>query len=242
VVIFPIFGQPPSGYHVEDLEQFLPEPRNITENHTFNSVASFTEYLKRFASQESVIFADEDRRLFLAIIDYHSSINAAKPEWCKHQIRYSCTLSREWKKWTDSNGKNIEQSVFAEFLEDRAQDIVSPDGSELLEMALKFKVIRQAEFGSAIRLNTGEFQFQYNEENQRGTIELPEMITIALSPFHNGAKYEVKARLRYRLKEGNLTLSYHLINPERFVEDAFREVITSIKTEIDDISIYEGSR
>ncbi len=114
-------------------------------------------------------------------------------------------------------------------LEDRAGDIVTPTGAELLEIATKFQVIRKAVFGSAIRLATGEFQFNYSDENDKGTIEVPEVITLGLAPFHNGESYEVQARLRYRLREGKLAFTFKLINPERVIEDAFNSVVESVK-------------
>lgn len=228
----------PEGYTVADLEDYLPAPRRIRRKQAFRSVDSFIDYVGRFATEASVVFADEHNTCLKAIIDYHQS--AESPSWCDHVATYDCPFSKEWKEWMAYNGKNIAQSDFAEFLEERAQDVVKPAGAELLEIALQFKVIRQACFGSAIRLNTGEFQFQFSEENQKGTVELPEIIHIGVAPFHNGEKYEVKARLRYRLREGRLTLSYHLVDPHRFVEHAFNELCTKVNDSLDGVAVYDA--
>lgn len=237
-----VSGQPlivvPDDFNVADLEKFLPAPRRVRATPVFRSGDSFIEYVRRFASEATVVFADEKQSRLTAIIDYHQSGDS--PAWCDHTASYECPYSKEWQAWVAHDGKNIEQGEFAEFLEERAQDVVTPTGAELLEIALQFKVIRKAAFGSAIRLNTGEFQFQFSEENQKGTVELPEVIHIGVAPFHNGEKYEVKARLRYRLREGRLTLSYHLMEPHRFVEHAFRELITKVDDSLENVAVYEA--
>lgn len=234
-----INGQPvmvlPNEYKIADLEDYLPAPRRIRQKQVFRSIDSFIEYVGRFSTETTVVFADEQQTRLTAVLDYHQSPES--PSWCSHVATYECPFSKEWQAWISYDGKNIEQSEFAEFLEERAQDVVTPTGAELLEIALKFKVIRKACFGSAPRLQTGEFQFQYNEENQKGTVELPEDITIGIAPFHNGEKYEVKARLR----EGRLTLSYRLVEPHRFVEHAFRELITKVDSALENVSVYEAA-
>ncbi|WP_244277521.1 DUF2303 family protein [Pantoea septica] len=96
--------------------------------------------------------------------------------------------------WEEHDETAMGQKAFTEFLEDRAGDIVTPTSAELLEIATKFPVVCKAVFGSAIRLATGEFQFNYSDENDKGTIEVPEVITLGLALFHSGKSYEVQAR------------------------------------------------
>lgn len=235
-------GQPvivmPNDCRLADLEDYLPKPRRIRQKQVFRSIDSFIKYVGKFSDDASVVFADSEQTRLTAYLDYHKS--SASPAWCNHVAIYECPFSKEWKQWSAHDGNSFEQSNFAEFLEERSQDVVKPAGAELLEIALQFKVIRKAEFGSAIRLKTGEFQFQFSEENQKGTVELPEIIHIGIAPFHNGEKYEVKARLRYRLKDGKLTLSYNLIEPHRFVEHAFNELRTKADESLNDVELYEA--
>ncbi|WP_253643503.1 DUF2303 family protein [Yersinia pseudotuberculosis] len=92
----------------------------------------------------------------------------------------------------------------------------------------------------AWRLATGEFQFNYSDENEKGTIEVPELITLGLAPFHNGESYEVQARLRYRLREGKLTFTFKLVNPERVVEDAFNSIVEKVKEGVSVAHVLDG--
>ena len=63
---------------------------------------------------------------------------------------------------------------------------------------------------------------------------------LGIQPFHNGDYYQVKARIRYRIKDGSLFLWYELINPEKVVEDAFNTTLEKLKANIADVDFYEG--
>lgn len=228
----------PDNYELHDLEDFLPAPRRIQEKVKLLSADSFIHYCTNFATPASVILADADNTSLTARLDYH--VDPETPDWCGHSAVYQCVKSKAWELWERYDGKTLSQSDFAELIEDRAADVVTPTGSELLEIATKFQVIRKAVFGSAIRLATGEFQFNYCDENDKGTIEVPETITLGLAPFHNGESYEVQARLRYRLKEGQLTFTFKLINPERVVEDAFKSVVEKVKEGVSLATVYDA--
>ena len=225
-------------YHLESIEEFLPNPVKVRQIVKINTAQSFINYINRFKNAHTTIFANDSDYRFSAVIDYHASQD--EPGSHCHHALYNCPSSREWQAWQSHDNSKMDQTNFAEFLEERAEDIVSPSGAELLEIALKFNVIRKAVFGSAMRLSTGEYQFTYSEDNQKGTVELPEQIKLGLSPFHNGEKYEVKAKLYYRLQEGKLVLWYKLVEPERVIEDAFNEVTQTIKEGIGDLMIVEG--
>ncbi|PID44063.1 MAG: hypothetical protein CSB48_02785 [Proteobacteria bacterium] len=195
-------------------------------------------YYTEFEKHHSLIFADHPNLRITGIIDYHESEDA--PGWCQHRVEYKCPLSRQWQRWNEVNQKYLSQTQFAEFIEDNIADIVHPDGQELMEMVLQFQQIQKAVFGSSHRLQSGEFSIQYSQENQKGTFELPETITLGIPVFHNGEKYEVKAKLRYRIKEGELKLMLALKESERITEDAFTGVIKKIQPDCTNV-VIEGT-
>lgn len=224
---------------ISSLESLMLKPTRVRATANLRSLGSFVDYLKRFAvSGSSIIKSDPKNAKFEAVIDYHSGPET--PDWCDHIVKYNCEPSREWLAWKDRDGQSFKQEEFADFLEERAPDVVTPTGSELMEIALKFHVIRKAVFGKQIRLASGEIQFQYSEDNQKGTVEVPEEIVIAVAPFHNGETYKVKARFRYRLSEGSLHFSYHLTNPDNVVEHAFKEMVEKIESFQLGVPIFES--
>ena len=49
--------------------------------------------------------------------------------------------------------------------------------------------------------------------------------------YFNGAAYRIDARLKYRIREGKLTLWYELIRPEKIIEDARKANDTKLREE-----------
>ena len=114
----------PEGYELADLEHFLPAPRRIRQNVKLLSADSFIQYCAKFATDASVILADANQTKLTAQLDYHA--DPATPDWCSHSAVYQCVKSKPWKIWEEHDETAMGQEAFAEFLEDRAGDIVTP--------------------------------------------------------------------------------------------------------------------
>jgi uncharacterized protein YfdQ (DUF2303 family) len=230
----------PVDYKLQDTEALQKRPRRIRERLRFGTIESFVAYVQAWADPGSVIFVDEKMRTLRAILDYHASDQS--PTWCDHQATFTAQISREATAWMGNNTKGLEQIQFAEFLEERIADVVEPAGADLLERALKLQFIQQAVFGSAVRLQSGEFQLQYSQENQKGSVELPEKVALGLQIFHSGKAYKIDARLRYRLKEGKVTFHYKLVELEKAMEHAFDEITREISAALPEVTLYTAAR
>ena len=167
-----------------------------------------------------MVFADKTKTRIVAVLDFHQ--NADNPSWAAHKAVYDCPFSDDWKSWSANDGTKMDQINFAEFLENN---------------------IRKSEFKSVKRLSDGTCQFQFSDEKSgSGNTQMPEKISLAISPFHNGSPYQVDARIRYRLRDGQLILWYELIEPKKVVEHAFQEIVTDMENQLgEDLPIYEGS-
>lgn len=221
-------------YKAIDLEKFLPAPITTERKVNVSTEASFIDYFNRFALENSAVFLNPDTTSITGVIDYDDKL---VPAWGKHVVHYNCPLSKEWHAWIKGDRVRMNQVEFAEFVENNLRDFITPNGASMLELATKFNVVRKATFGSAIRLNTGEMQFQFSEENQKGTVEVPEKFSLGLSPFKDGQRYSIEARLRYRLNEGSLRLWYELIDADRVLEDAFADIAGNIKKSIPETTL-----
>lgn len=237
----------PRDHEVESLERYQLQPSLIRQSVNMVAVQSLVGYVARFKDQRSVIFADNTKTQVVAVLDYHQS--PASPQWGNHKAVYDCPFSKEWREWLGQNKKGMNQTDFGEFLENHIGDIAAvsdtypgPSGVELLEMVLAFQETRKSEFKSVRRLQDGTMQMSYSDEkNGAGNTLLPEKISLAIAPFHNGNPYQVDARIRYRLREGQLVLWYELIEPEKIVEHAFSQIITDLQNDLPDVPVYEGS-
>jgi hypothetical protein len=60
---------------------------------------------------------------------------------------------------------------------------------------------------------------------ERGTITVPGAFELGLRVFDDCEPYRVKARFRYRLSGGVLSMGYHLDDPARKHRDAVTQVV-----------------
>jgi uncharacterized protein YfdQ (DUF2303 family) len=97
---------------------------------------------------------------------------------------------------------------------------------------------RNVTVASAINQNDGTFALQYAEEKASGSIELPDTLLLGLNPFKHGDGYEVTAKLRFRLKDGQVSFQIKLRNADRVLEAAFDDIVTTIKTQLPDVQHY----
>jgi len=202
----------------------------------FRELAGFLAHVNRFKNEASVIFADIEHVKLTAILNYHPAGAASGPAWGDHRSHYVCPLSNEWRTWTESNSKPMDQATFAQFIEDNLDDIVIPvesasefpTSATVLEVARDLQVKSGLDFRQAINLATGETQMIYDEKHAsgggKGQVTVPRAFLIGIPVFMNGIRYQIEARLRYRIKEGALIWFYRLHRHDRARDDAFADI------------------
>lgn len=218
----------PEGHTLQDLEEYQERPRRIEHAISVSTARSFIKYVTDFSTDYSVVFAYLKQQQFKAVLDYHHPVNGAG--WCDHTVTYSCPIDIRWKTWTGQNGNPLKQVDFARFIEDNQIDIVKPLGADILAIAKELQAKKAIEFKSGQNLSNGDIQFTYNETTNgaAGQLAIPETFTLGIPVYEEGDKYEVTARLRYRISDGGLVLWYDLLRPDRMEEDAFKAVETEI--------------
>lgn len=216
-------------------EELLATPNALKENVNLHNVESFMEYFNNFADAHSHIFVDAENAKFKAILDYH--VAADSPSWNRHTVEYKFPKTIEWTKWLQYNSIRMEQEDFALFIEDNIKEVVEPDGATMLEIASSLQAKNNVSFKSAKRLDNGETQFDYREDIEstagaQGQFSIPNEIKIALKPFQGSETYNVTARFRYRINNGSLVMWYDIIRPHAIIEDAIKDAVEKVKTEI----------
>jgi len=218
---------------VLDLERYLPRPRRKTGSVALATVASFEEYLKsHYEPEETTVWVSFDQRAVVGVLDDHSP---GDPGFGQHRARVTLQHTDAWKHWTGKNNVPMEQAKFADHIEEGIRELVEPDGATMLEVAQSIHASTSATFRSATRLTDGNVRVQYDEETtasagQRGELTIPQEFVLAIPPFVGEDPYRITARLRYRIQNGNLALSYKL---ER-TEDVIRDCLTLIAGRLGD--------
>ena len=210
------------GGGVKSLERLLAAPQRTRAVVTARNVEGFTDYIRLHAQPGTTVFAWAGDKSFGGVIDYHGPND---PRWCSHRVVLTLIKTPEWTTWVGKDGVKMGQEEFSEFIEDNLQDVASPAGADLLEVAMELRATKSLNFLSSVRLDNGQTQFKY-EENitgsaRKGTMEIPSTFTLGISPFEGTCKFEVAARFRYRINDGKLVLFYNLLQPTRVLDAAY---------------------
>jgi uncharacterized protein YfdQ (DUF2303 family) len=228
----------PDGYQIKELPRADAPERPIAKV-PLRDAASFIRYYNDHAEPRSRIFATLEPARFVAVFDeLHPALDMdtrmpqGQAAWREFRATFDVPASREWKLWNAANRQPMNQLAFAEFLQDNLPDVIQPDGADLLQLALNFEASQAGSFVATQRLQDGSHNLQWRADNNAsGSVKLPEQITLSIPVFENEAASELRARLRYRVKEGALAIWYELIRPHKVLEAAFRATWERIATE-----------
>lgn len=238
------------GWEEDDLDDRAPQPRRITEKVRVVTPAGFVKYVRLFGKKdESIVIckppmANDGSARFTALLDYHVD---RSPSWAGHRCILTLPTTKEWNDWMQHHKKPLDQVEFAQFLEDRIPEIVTPPGAQLVEMARTFEALSDVSFKSVDVARDGSRVLKYEEiikEVPRADVmPLPQEITIVVAPYEGTAPQAIRARVRFTLQAGVLRLRYELIRPEDALEDAFRAARAEIEDGVADVTraVIDGS-
>ena len=236
---------------VEDLERLLPHPVRKRGSVSIDRADSFIRYVNAHqitgatAIYQSTTSAGDLQ--FKAIIDDHEIGDKGQANWQQHKVHFTPKLSREWRIWNEVNERDVSQEQFAQFIERNMPDIADPAGSTLLEIVRTLESKKNVNFKSGIRLDNGDFSIQYEETStakagEKGTLDIPQIITLSIPVYDGGAPYAIEARFRYRINEGRLRMWYELVRIQDIRDHADNRISEEISAGLPDVPLYHGSK
>ena len=259
VLLVPIVASGGTTFSVQSVKEKLAEYRDAPERRTgtatMTDLTSFIAHVNRFADTDSAVFVDRSPTSpsLLAVLDYHRQTHAGAPRFGKHGTRYAFPLSEAWKAWKEKNGKPMSQGDFAYFIEDRIQDIADPENagmhardfasrlgvtlapaSRLLELSKGLEVHVGQRVVNKVSVTSGEASLAFEESHKDGSygpLKIPSAFVIGVPCFQLGEVYEIPVRLRYRIKDGNVSWSYELSRVEEVFDHAVSEAVERVRTE-----------
>ena len=225
-----------------EIEKRQPRPNRKAGVYRFTDAVGLVGYIGRHGLAETELYADVDKGTITSVINAHDGDTAETGEvsdaagWGDHRAILTLRQTDDWTDWTGSSGKWLSQTELAEFIEQHLPNCVNPDGATMLELAQSFKATKGAKIEASRRIKSGETKLEYREDieakaGSRGTLDIPDEITLALQPFDGSAPYRVYARFRFRINDGDLRLSYVLVRPRDVLRDAFGEVVAVVSKE-----------
>lgn len=208
------------------------KPAYKTATHMVTDVTSFTAYLEKHGVYgETEIQVHEANTEITAIID---AGNAGEPGRCEHHITLNPPVDPDWTAWVRIDGMLNDQEGFAEFIENHTQNIRTPDAATMLEIAESMHVNTSVEFEQGVRTQDGQVRIGYRETSQskagaNGDLEIPATIELQLAPFKNGPTYKVEARLRWRIRNKQLSIGVKLNRPDLVMDAAFAAIVERVE-------------
>lgn len=227
----------PAGARLELVEHelYATSPDRARGLVTVNDVRSLGAYLTEQGSDtRSTLWVDLFAARVTAVLDDHS--DDGDPGWGEHRVNLDLKVTPEWHAWLAASGELLEQEAFAEFVEENLNDVVTPDGASLLEIAQTFHATTSAEFKGSVRLGNGQATLSYSEETTAAAganrdMQIPTEIHVALAPYYGLERVFIKARLRWRIREGKLRLGVKLERPEEARLEALKRLAEKLREE-----------
>ncbi|HEY3021858.1 MAG TPA: DUF2303 family protein [Solirubrobacteraceae bacterium] len=236
------FTLPPgTTLEVEDFEHLLERPRRkrgLVHVHTYDALVAYVA--DHIEAPHTALWVDQHGARVLALLNGHST---DQPGWGDHRAELALRATPEWTHWAGLDGKLVMRDHFAEHVEDGLAQIVEPAAATMLEISQSVQATIGAEFRSASRLDSGEVSMVYDETieakaGRKGNLKIPSEFVLALAPYYGEQPYRVTARLRYRIKGGDLKIGYRLVDPHKVREDCINGIAERLR---ENHNVYLGA-
>lgn len=216
------------------LDKRLPAPRRRIGTAELLDPESFGKYVVRHKQSQTTIFANRDERWLKAYLNFHpGGDNPKAAGWCDFIADYTAPLSPLWVEWTGFDGEDMTQDAFAQWIENRYDDIVTEDGQakpiELLEMARSLQIHTKGTFQRKIDPTNGTYSMVCKEEHDSNSTVIPRSFLIGVPVFDGGHPYRVECRVRFKLLHGVPVFSYTMHRRVEIERDAFAGIVEQVE-------------
>ncbi|KQS90326.1 DUF2303 family protein [Rhizobium sp. Leaf386] len=258
----PVLVHPETGKVTGLYDQLAPwrtSPERKAGTANVATLESFVNLVNHHKQADSAIFAATDwqKPSLTAVIDYHGK---ETPDNGKHRVHYQFPLSEEWKAWLAINCKGMPQLAFAEFIENRIEDLSSPSDkemedyeamfaskvgfpNEIVQMSRGLQINVENRIKQVVKLQSGESQILFEEDHKTATgqpLVIPGVFILQIAPFFQGDAARIPVRLRYRKSDGNLIWFCEMYRPDKYITEHVRADLDAA-AKATELPKYEGS-
>lgn len=215
------------------------KPDHIKQSVTLQTAESLGDYLARFKTADTALFADIAGNKIVGAIDYHGASAAAL---VAHRATLNLPFSVEWALWTSIDGKHLSQLDFARFLEENADDITNPVAADLLELVRDLQAVVTENTQATVRTNSDNVDFTFaastDARSGGGRFELPKSFGLSIPVYFDEAPVPIEARLRWKKDQTGLTFGVMLLRKEQVRQGEFKRVVAQVATKADLPVVY----
>lgn len=203
-----------------------PLPTYVKETVAVQTKDALVEYVERFKTDNTVIFADIEDDRVVAVIDYHEPKGAAAIT--SHRAILDLPKAHQWSTWCGIEGAMMRQADFAKFIEENSEDISSPAGASLLEMVLDLEKSKHIRVVRKMRTAGSDDGVSGGQIEVNGT-ELPSVFNLAIPVYFGEAPVAVRAFTRDALSNDKIiTIGFKLARTEMIRQAEFLRISTEI--------------
>lgn len=226
----------PAGVNTFRREDITPrgaikiEPAFIDECINIDQAASLIDYVNRFKTSDTVIFADLEELHVTAVIDYHKA-QSDGPGLAEHHAVLALSYSEEWKTWSQISGRMYDQKAFARLLDVNSDDIANPAAAELLETVMDLNMSSTVSVQRKL-VQTGSARGQNGvTRTVEGTV-LPAFFTLSIPVFTGESPVPVRAMTLDSIdgNSGKISLGLELVRTKLIVEGELARIARNIAT------------
>lgn len=226
-------------------------PREFLSNAAFDSLESFISYVNQYKQENAHVYAQAkpESLTFRAVLSYvdkdgHDAALDVPVDPRREAIlaHFQAVQSEELKVWRTRNGSLFSQSEFADWLEMRALDIFQPAAADILEMVQNFESKRDVSFKSAVRMADGSVTIAYEDQEKhtsKAALSFPPALILSIPLFRGFPHVHLEAKLRYKVQDGVLRLSYHLLQLHNIFDGEIERAIERV-SEKTALVVYSG--
>ena len=199
----------PEGYRLEDVTDKDRLAAHAAAAIVLDEKQALIDYVNRFREPGSVLFADADKSEVRCVLDYHLASNGEDATTGARQHKATLKLrdSEEFQRWNAIAGQLVTQEVFADFLEENANDIASPDPAAMIDLARDLSASVGATFRSKVDLQSGDRVFNYARETTVDEkIVVPKIVELEIPLYQGEQPMRLRMAFRYSLGGGGLRL------------------------------------
>jgi len=211
--------------------EILPKPAFIDQLVNIDHASSLVDYVNRFKTGETVIFADTDELEIHAIIDYHKADSAAAG-LVEHRAVLKLSHSAEWETWQAINKRMYDQKAFAKLIDINSEDVISPAGAALLEQVMDLEMTSTVTVQRKL-MQSGSSRGEGGVARKVDGTVLPAFFLLSIPVFTGEMPVELRAQTLDNLdaNTGKISLGLELVRTRIVIEKEVARIANAIAVE-----------
>ncbi len=225
-------------------KRLKPSPANPAGTIHVHRPDSFPVVFADYRNPRTKVFADAKQRSIVSVFDFirPDNENPGHGEgamgWGQFRALMRFSESRKLGQWDDMTDWHS-QADFANFLEDHLEDVIEPNGQDLLALATDLEANKEGHFKGKLNLDNGSVQLAYQDEVQT-SVEVPRRLTLGIPLFEHGDRYKLEVRLRINVTSGGVRFKILFTNLEDALEEHFESIVQELEEKTGE-AIVRGS-